>query len=288
MASKTLEDVLSELSTLPLAKSQSETVKLLIPSGLDLSVLHSKAAERGYVPDGFDTTDQGLVFRYVPRFSGHRHLGYYNELQNRIFDIFLYVSCDQRNFGVFSIALASLFLDAASYFDSLSQNFIIERSEAGNGLKSAAAIKDLTRKTKGKSFFTIDDYRACFEAEFAFSVKTLNLNTHGDNFHSQPIAYLSDPTRRCEITPFSEWAKGKNPDWWTAYNGVKHDRIRNMESATLGNTVSALGAVLVVLCFFHERFLMSGSRGMETFRLLTPCFWKLGGSAMIAQPFFQH
>ncbi|HEY0432537.1 MAG TPA: hypothetical protein VGC95_01620, partial [Chitinophagaceae bacterium] len=102
----------------------------------------------------------------TPADRGHLDVGYYAELQKRLFDIFLYVSCDKRNFGTFSITLASVFLDAASFFDSLAQTFVRSRALAGNPFKGESNVDEFRRKADGKAFFTMDDYRKIFEPEF--------------------------------------------------------------------------------------------------------------------------
>jgi hypothetical protein len=252
-----------------------------------LNIVHDKAYGMRYEPDGFSQAAGGTILKYAPVGRGYLDVGYYAELQKRLLDVFLYVSCDKRNFGTFSITLASIFLDAASFFDSLAQTFIRNYSKASHQFKAEAKIDGFRRKIDDKSFFNMDDYRKIFEAEFQFSDKVLNLNTHGGDFYCQPTACFRDPARRFDIKPFAAWSSNRNPEWWGAFTDVKHDRIQHMDQATLGNTIEAYGAVLVVLSFFHERFMKSHTRALDTYRLLTPRYWKVRAHATVMHPIFK-
>lgn len=46
------------------------------------------------------------------------------------------------------------------------------------------------------------------------------------------------------LRPFRDW-HSKTPQWWAAYNEIKHDRIEKMASATFENT-------LMALCGLHQ------------------------------------
>jgi hypothetical protein len=217
----------------------------------------------------------------------HLDVGYYAEMQKRLFAVFDYVSCHKSNFETYSTALASIFLDAATFFDSLAQQFIRSHCAEGKVFQGVANVSDFNAKLSGgKRFFNIDDYRSLFEAEFQFSKKILNLNTHGDDFYSPPTACLVDPSRCFDVCPFETWANGKNPNWWGSYNKVKHDRITHIQRATLGNTLFAFGAVVVLLTVFHETFMKQHRQALETYRLFTPRYWKVKASATIMFPIF--
>ena len=50
-------------------------------------------------------------------------------------DTFRYVSCHEKNFETHSVILESLLVDTCSFFDSLCQTFIREKSQAGYAFK---------------------------------------------------------------------------------------------------------------------------------------------------------
>lgn len=49
------------------------------------------------------------------------------------------------------------------------------------------------------------------------------------------------------FAPFDGWQHGKSLDWWSAYNGVKHNRENEFQKATLKNVFSAVAANVVLL-----------------------------------------
>lgn len=198
---------------------------------------------------------------------------YYIELQKRLLDVFLYISCTQKNFETHSIKLASLILEAGTLFDSLSQTFIRSRCSEGLTFKAAGEIKHLEKKLNGSEFFKITEYRTLFETEFSFSKCILNLNVYHDEFYRHPYDCYEDSSYRHVITPFQLWGESTNPKWWSAYTKLKHDRAIHFELATLGNTIEVFGGLFMVLSFFHERF-FAYFPDTELFRLFTPLYYK--------------
>lgn len=49
-----------------------------------------------------------------------------------------------------------------------------------------------------------------------------------------------------QLTPWKAW-DGSNPDWWTAYNAVKHDRATNYKMGNLGNALNAVAALGIIM-----------------------------------------
>ncbi len=49
-----------------------------------------------------------------------------------------------------------------------------------------------------------------------------------------------------ELTPWKDWGT-RNPDWWAAYNAVKHDRAANYRMGNLGNALNAVAALGIVM-----------------------------------------
>ncbi len=47
-------------------------------------------------------------------------------------------------------------------------------------------------------------------------------------------------------TPFLSWNSKDSPDWWKAYNHIKHDRFQNKKEATLNVTINALSALFIL------------------------------------------
>lgn len=78
--------------------------------------------------------------------------------------------------------------------------------------------------------------------------------------------------RNITIKPFGKWKSGNNPEWWLAYNGIKHNReqkdmngLHNYKKANLQNVLDSLGALYLLenyLVVFSERDNNIGARKM--------------------------
>lgn len=56
-----------------------------------------------------------------------------------------------------------------------------------------------------------------------------------------------------KLQPWSNWQKITTPDWWTAYNNVKHHRHTKFKDANLKNALySVAGLFVMVLYFYHD------------------------------------
>lgn len=52
-----------------------------------------------------------------------------------------------------------------------------------------------------------------------------------------------------ELQPFQNWKSTpsyNSPDWWTPYNGVKHERLANFRNANLKNVANALAGLYIL------------------------------------------
>jgi len=70
--------------------------------------------------------------------------------------------------------------------------------------------------------------------------------------------FLASPIE--PLNPFENWTKAQ-PDWWAAYNSLKHDRLSNYQVAIFANAVMALCGLhqLMTRCkVFISPFLRAG------------------------------
>jgi len=61
------------------------------------------------------------------------------------------------------------------------------------------------------------------------------------------VKQVSIPVYRLDFRPWENWSVDKSPDWWGAYNNVKHSRNIHFEQANLLNTITALGALYIAI-----------------------------------------
>ena len=166
--------------------------------------------------------------------AGLLDIAYFTELQRRTLDIFRYVSCHEKNFATYSIIIESTLVDSGSFFDSLCQTFIRNKSSTRYHFAQESKVQDWTDKIKRDKNFNFGDYRVLLEEDFTLSGRQVNLNRYEDMFYSNPISHAPDDISGYLLTPFREWASGGALPWWDAFTSLKHDRLRNFPQATLG------------------------------------------------------
>lgn len=212
---------------------------------------------------------------------------YYVELQRRMFDIFRFVSCHENNFQTHSVTLESLFVGAASFFDSQCQTFIREKAQAKHVFKREAEVKDFKAKVEGSDNFNCADYRALMEGDFALSKRAVNLNPYEDAMILNPLSYAPDKINCYPIEPFREWGANKSLPWWNAFTNLKHDRLKNHKEATLINSIRALAAAFVILTLQNEVDFKHGHISPELYDLFFPLYWTFHGRIAVMSYLWQ-
>jgi hypothetical protein len=202
---------------------------------------------------------------------------YYTELQRRMFDIFRYASCHEKNFDTYSVMIESLLVDTCSFFDSLCQTFIREKAKAGHTFKQQSKIKDFAKTVSGGENFCFADYRTLLEGEFVLSKMQVNINPYEDALYSNPMNYLPSQISGYLILPFEEWATGKSSPWWKAFTDLKHDRLSNFREAKLRHVIYSLAAVFMILSLRNEADFKAGNVTPEIYNLFFPKYWAFKG-----------
>lgn len=143
-----------------------------------------------------------------------------------------YVEFSTANCGVYSIELAHLLFAASSEVDVVA--------------KLLCQSLDPTAPRDN-----IRDYRQV-------------LNAHLPDLKCTKVFI---PRFGMDFIPWDNWGATppRNPDWWTSYNNVKHNRDTFFQEATLKNALNALGGLLT-LTFHHYRLSLSSTPG----RTLSP------------------
>jgi hypothetical protein len=191
------------------------------------------------------------------------------------------VSCHEKNFDTYSVILESLLVDTCSFFDSLCQTFICEKSLGGHVFKQESQVGDFKKKASGNADFNFGDYRTLLEADFSLSKREVNLNPYEDALYSNPMRYTPAKISGYHIVPFEEWAAGTSQSpWWQAFTGLKHNRLRNFREAKLKNVIYALAAVFIILTLRNETEFKAGSITPELYDLFFPKYWTFNGRVM--------
>jgi hypothetical protein len=203
---------------------------------------------------------------------------YYLELQRRLAEVILYVSCHEDNFGTYSIKIENLFVDICAFFDSLCQTFIVDQVTQKYNFINQSSINKFSSKVSGKVFFTMDDYKKLLEKEFDLSSKEINLNIYEDYFQfNTKMLYEPSNIIGYKIKPFDNWANQKSLKWWSAFTKLKHNRLANIKEATLEQTIYSLGATYIILSLKNQNEFKNGNVMDELYEVFYPYYWQAKG-----------
>ena len=148
------------------------------------------------------------------------HWNYFVALERDMELLSRYVEFCEENFSVFSVELAHLLFAAASEVDVVCK-LICEQ------------VSPEARREN------INDYKAVL-------LQTLP---------ELPYTEVFVPRYGLSYRPWANWEGDRNPDWWSSYNKVKHERDAHFNKATLKNALNALGALLMLTVHYYSRIL---------------------------------
>lgn len=218
-------------------------------------------------------------------------LPYFMDLQNRLIDIFPFVSCHESNFSTYSIKIESLLVDVCSFFDSLSQTYICERHKKGYPFKGQDKVKKFEKKIASVSnpkgsrnkdeFFNAGDYRSLFEGTYKLSDREVGVNNYDGQLVLNVVQFPPKKADSYIIFPFQDWAKGNSTAWWKAYKKLKHNRLDNHREATLQNLIYAMAGTYIIITLREVDVFRSGGT-RELYGPFLPWYWEVGGGDFAA------
>ena len=146
----------------------------------------------------------------------------YKFLEENFIEYLRYVPLSSEHFTVWSLNLGDLLIRTCSIIDSF--------------FKSAMFCSELNSVKKIGWYRSLDG-------------KKINMGTHRDifeDFYGLSSKKIFEIRKFNAFIPFSKWNSKKSPDWWDAYNLVKHDRFNCKKKATLEATINALSALFIL------------------------------------------
>ena len=144
------------------------------------------------------------------------HWDYFLTLEQDIKNLARYIEFDKDNNKVYSIELVRILQISSSEIDVI--------------------LKLLCRKLNpNKMFNNINDYRNEI-------MKSLSIIANEKVYASR---------YGMEFKPWVSWKKKNNPNWWKAYNNVKHQRDIHYKDANLKNTLNSVAALFVITCYYY-------------------------------------
>jgi len=147
------------------------------------------------------------------------HWSYYFSLEDDLMETNRYVEICEDNFDTYSTQFTRLLLAAASEVDVVAKML----------------CKQIDPHGKPKN---IDDYRRVIVPAFP-AILAIQMGIEWN------------PLR---IKPWESWARSTptNPDWWCAYNGVKHERNANFKDGNLRNALAAIASLYCLVRHLEE------------------------------------
>lgn len=152
------------------------------------------------------------------------HWNYFLALESDLDRLSRYVEFTKANFKTYSLEMALLLLAAGSEVD------VVLKGLCGKINPSLAAEN-------------IDQYRKIITPQFE---KLCKMKIHLPRFG-------------LDIVPWDNWGNDKNPNWWRAYNNVKHHRDSYFSDANLLHTVAAISGLYAVVLYFYKKEAESGN-----------------------------
>ena len=128
-----------------------------------------------------------------------------------------FVEINEQNFKTFSIGFVRMLLSTGSEIDVVAKILCNCIDSTGN-------------------YENINNYRETIVAKFP----------------KFPEMIIDIPQYELKLSPWSEWLEDKNPDWWAAYNKVKHERDSYFIDANLNNTLNSVAGLFVLVWYLHH------------------------------------
>lgn len=183
----------------------------------------------------------------IREFESPLHWRYFLALEEDMVSLSRYIEFTSDNFGTYSTELSSILLGAGSEVDVVAKQ----------------VCKTINSKTKANH---IGHYGAQIQAAF-------------------PVVgqfELTMPRFGLVLRPWDSWSgkSRKSPDWWRAYNDVKHSRHTHYHAANLKNALNAVGGLLILTLFLYRQLATEGRlspnpivfRPAENFQTGTTCW----------------
>lgn len=146
-----------------------------------------------------------------------QHWQYLITLDSDLHKCSRFVYINKQNFKTYSIEFVRILLAVGSEIDVVAKILC-------NSIDSTKSCKN------------IDDYHRIIVNKFPrFSSMIIDI-----------------PQYELQLTPWKEWSQDENPDWWRAYNDVKHKRHNHFADANLENTFNAVAGLFVVIWYLHH------------------------------------
>jgi hypothetical protein len=142
------------------------------------------------------------------------HWNYFDAIEEDVIRVARFVEFSKDNFNTYSIELARILMSSASEADVVAK-LLCKKFEPSSNPRN------------------LNDYA------------NIILPTHPKLSDLEIIV----PRYGLTLDPWSSWTLAKAPSWWTAYNGVKHQRDTDFPKANLINALNAVAGLFALIVF---------------------------------------
>lgn len=141
-------------------------------------------------------------------------------LERELREFVEYVPLENEHLEVWSLKLGNILIILGSVLDSFFK-FALEDPV----FDEIPVIEDI----RGKTRTDIDDYKTVFQDFYNLSEKRIYVRLNGEF-----------------LQPFKAFGEHKAPEWWQAYQSVKHDRFVNKKEAKLKYILEGIAGLFLV------------------------------------------
>ena len=150
--------------------------------------------------------------------SSLTHWNFFLALEKDLEVLSRYIEFTERNFDCYSLEVSRILFSAASEVDVVAKQLCVRI----NPTSSSSRINQYR-----------DEIRPAYPSFQSFKVTI--------------------PRFGLELTPWSNWSDRNGvPDWWTAYNKVKHHRNNDYDKGNLRNCLNATAGLFVLILYFYK------------------------------------
>ena len=159
------------------------------------------------------------------------YLSIYQQIEKEVIDLTASIFFSDEQITVYSLKIADLIIRCSIEVESIA--------------------KDIYRRDTGKAPDKPRTAIMYLENTWKVSQKTLRIVSPYTHFKS---------TFQPSFTPFGYEDKSSN-DYFSAYNAIKHDRVKNIDKANINILLRVLGALYILnLYYWNERFYLDNDR----------------------------
>jgi hypothetical protein len=145
------------------------------------------------------------------------HWNYFLALESDLEQLARYVEFTQANYNTFSLEIARLLFDACSEVEAVLKA-LCERIQPNSKPSNMGRYREIV----SPRYPRISNFR-------------VRLSRYG-----------------LEVKPWENWQNNKAPNWWDAYNAVKHSREKHLPEAKLEYAIKSIAGLYVVVLYLYK------------------------------------